>query len=90
MTEESTDLGGPAAGAASAASLPMAVDRTTFQAEPDRMRVREQAHTREGEAMDNSDALTLRLATTVARRTDAHADGRTPPRPVVATRSRPL
>jgi hypothetical protein len=33
---------------ASARNLPAAVDRATFQAELDRLRVREKAHTREG------------------------------------------
>jgi predicted dithiol-disulfide oxidoreductase (DUF899 family) len=40
-----------AAGATSAPSLPAAVDRATFQAEVDRLRVREKAHTREGDAI---------------------------------------
>ena len=39
-TDESTNLGGPAASATSAPSLPAAVDRDTFQAELDRLRVR--------------------------------------------------
>ena len=34
-----------------AASLPAAVDRATFQAELDALRVREKAHTREGDAI---------------------------------------
>ena len=42
---------GPAAGAANAPSLPAAVGRATFQAELDRLRVREKAHTREGDAI---------------------------------------
>ncbi len=41
MKDESTNLGGPASRAASAPSLPAAVDRATFQAELDRLRVRE-------------------------------------------------
>ena len=40
-----------AAGAASAPGLPAAVDRAAFQAELDRLRVREKAHTREGDAI---------------------------------------
>lgn len=48
MKDESTDLGGHAA---SAPSRPAAVDRATFQAELDGLRVREKAHTREGDAL---------------------------------------
>ncbi len=51
MTDESAHPGGPAAGAASAPGLPATVDRATFQAELDRLRVREKAHTREGDAI---------------------------------------
>lgn len=51
MKDESTNLGGPAAGATNAPSQPAAVDRATFQAELDRLRVREKAHTREGDAI---------------------------------------
>ena len=51
MKDESTNLGGPAAGATDAAGLPAAVDRATFQAELDKLRVREKAHTREGDAI---------------------------------------
>ena len=51
MTDESADLGGPAAGATSAPGLPAAVDRAAFQAGLDRLRVREKAHTREGDAI---------------------------------------
>src|SRR3954470_23295614 len=40
-----------AASAASAPCLPAAVDRAAFQAELDRLRVREKAHTREGDAI---------------------------------------
>jgi predicted dithiol-disulfide oxidoreductase (DUF899 family) len=50
MKDEPASLGGPTAGA-SAPSLPQAVDRATFQAELDRLRVREKAHTREGDAI---------------------------------------
>ena len=45
------NLGGPAASATNASSVPAAVDRATFQAELDRLRVREKAHTREGDAI---------------------------------------
>ena len=51
MKDESTELRRPAAIASSAPSLPVAVDRATFQAEVDRLRVREKAHTREGDAI---------------------------------------
>src|ERR1039457_5820515 len=51
MTDESADLGGPAAGATNAPSLPAAVGRAAFQAELDRLRDREKAHTREGDAI---------------------------------------
>jgi len=45
MNDESANLGGPAVSAANASSLPTAVDRATFQAELDRLRLREKAHT---------------------------------------------
>src|ERR1700729_1484581 len=48
MTDESTS---PSVPATSAPSLPAAVDRATFDAELDRLRVREKAHTREGDAI---------------------------------------
>ena len=51
MKDESTNSGGSAAGAPKAPSLPAAVDRATFQAELDRLRVREKAHTHEGDAI---------------------------------------
>ena len=51
MKDESANLGGPAGGATSAPGLPAAVDRAAFQAELDRLRVREKAHTREGDAI---------------------------------------
>jgi predicted dithiol-disulfide oxidoreductase (DUF899 family) len=50
MKDESPAFGEPAAGG-NVASLPATVDRATFQAELDRLRVREKAHTREGEAI---------------------------------------
>ena len=49
MTHESANPGGPAA--ASASGLPAAVDRATFQAELGKLRAREKAHTREGDAI---------------------------------------
>ena len=49
MKDESASLGGPEAGGAP--GLPAAVDRATFQAELDRLRVRVKAHTREGDAI---------------------------------------
>jgi len=42
---------GPGPGAASAPGLPTAVGRATFQDELDRLRAREKAHTREGDAI---------------------------------------
>ena len=51
MTDESADPGAPVADAASVPGLPAPVDRATFQAELDRLRVREKAHTREGDAI---------------------------------------
>jgi len=51
MTDESATVGGPQAGVARVPGLPAAVDRSTFQAELDRLRVREKAHTREGDAI---------------------------------------
>ena len=47
MKDESANPGG----ATSAPSLPAAVDRAAFQAELDKLRVREKAHTREGDAI---------------------------------------
>jgi predicted dithiol-disulfide oxidoreductase (DUF899 family) len=51
MSDERANLGGPAAGATNASSMPAAVDRVTFQVELDALRVREKAHTREGDAI---------------------------------------
>jgi predicted dithiol-disulfide oxidoreductase (DUF899 family) len=51
MTNEPAGAGGPAAGAASAPGLPAVTDRAAFEAELDRLRVREKAHTREGDAI---------------------------------------
>jgi predicted dithiol-disulfide oxidoreductase (DUF899 family) len=43
--------GQPGAGPASAPGRPEVVDRATFQADLDRLRAREKAHTREGDAI---------------------------------------
>src|ERR1039457_6394198 len=51
MKGETAKLGGSAGGATSAPGLPAAVGRATFQAELDRLRDREKAHTREGDAI---------------------------------------
>src|ERR1022692_1473912 len=51
MKDELTKLGGLAAGATKAPSPPAAVARATFQADLDRLRVREKAHAREGDAI---------------------------------------
>jgi predicted dithiol-disulfide oxidoreductase (DUF899 family) len=51
VKDESTNLGGSAAGATDARSLPVAVDRATFRTELDALRVREKAHTHEGDAI---------------------------------------
>ena len=51
MTDESAHPGGPAAGASSAPGLPATAGRAAFQAELDALRVREKAHTREGDAI---------------------------------------
>src|SRR3954466_5117174 len=49
MTDESTNLGEPAASATNAPIPPAAVDWAAFEAELDRPRIREKAHTREGD-----------------------------------------
>ena len=51
MKDQPANVRSPGAGATSAPSLPAAVDRATFQAELDSLRVREKAHTREGDAI---------------------------------------
>jgi predicted dithiol-disulfide oxidoreductase (DUF899 family) len=51
MKDESANLSGPTAGPASAPGLPASVDRATFDAELGRLRDREKAHTREGDAI---------------------------------------
>jgi predicted dithiol-disulfide oxidoreductase (DUF899 family) len=50
MKEESASPGGPAARATGTA-MPAIADRAAFEAELDRLRVREKAHTREGDAI---------------------------------------
>src|SRR6266536_1113449 len=49
--DESKNGGLPVAGGLATSALPAVVDRATFQAELDRLRVREKAHTREGDAI---------------------------------------
>jgi hypothetical protein len=51
VKDESTNLGGQATGATKAPGVPAAVDRATFEADLERLRVREKAHTREGDAI---------------------------------------
>ncbi len=51
MNDESKHVGGPGYMATNAPGLPPAVDRATFQAELDKLRVREKAHTRQGDAI---------------------------------------
>jgi predicted dithiol-disulfide oxidoreductase (DUF899 family) len=51
MADEATNRGTPAAGASKASSLPAVVDRDAFQAELEKLRVREKAHTRDGDAI---------------------------------------
>jgi predicted metal-binding membrane protein len=51
MSHEPASLGGPAAGATDAPTLPAAADRATFHAGLDRLRAREKTHTWEGNAI---------------------------------------
>jgi len=51
MNDEPTNLGGPAADATNVAHLPAVVERATFQVELDGLRVREKAHTHQGDAI---------------------------------------
>ncbi len=51
MTDETARPDAPADHTGREASLPPIVDRTAFQAELDKLRVREKAHTREGDAI---------------------------------------
>jgi predicted dithiol-disulfide oxidoreductase (DUF899 family) len=51
MSDESTAIGGAGGGGANGLGRPTAVDRATFETELDQLRVREKAHTREGDAI---------------------------------------
>jgi predicted dithiol-disulfide oxidoreductase (DUF899 family) len=51
VKDESTNLGVSAAAKSTSPAMPTAVDRATFQAELDALRVREKAHTHEGDAI---------------------------------------
>jgi predicted dithiol-disulfide oxidoreductase (DUF899 family) len=51
MKDESKNVGGQAAGDTDTLGMPAVVDRATYQAELDQLRVREKAHTREGDAI---------------------------------------
>lgn len=51
MQDEPKNVGEPPAGASDTPAMPAVVDRATFQAELDALRVREKAHTREGHAI---------------------------------------
>ena len=51
MTDRSTARSGSAADASAAPALPASVDRATFQAELDDLRIREKAHTAESDAI---------------------------------------
>ena len=51
MTDQSANPAGRAAGGTNAPGRPTAVDRAAFEAELDKLRVREKAHTREGDAL---------------------------------------
>src|SRR5713226_9801761 len=51
MTTEAKHVGQPAAAATDTAAVRVVVDRAAFQTELDRLRVREKAHTREGDAI---------------------------------------
>jgi predicted dithiol-disulfide oxidoreductase (DUF899 family) len=51
MKEETASPGGPVGDAPEAPGLPAAVDRATFEAELESLRVREKAHTRAGDAI---------------------------------------
>jgi predicted dithiol-disulfide oxidoreductase (DUF899 family) len=51
MKDGATSLGGSAPEATNAPGMPRVVDRTTFQAEVDQLRVSEKAHTHEGDAI---------------------------------------
>ena len=51
MRDASKHVGVSTAGGTDTPALPAVVDRATFQAELDALRVREKAHTREGDAI---------------------------------------
>ena len=51
MNDEPDKLEPPATDATDTGTIPVAVDRATFQSELDALRVREKAHTREGDAI---------------------------------------
>jgi predicted dithiol-disulfide oxidoreductase (DUF899 family) len=51
MKDEPANPAGPEASVANTPSVPVTVDRATFEAELDGLRVREKAHTREGDAI---------------------------------------
>jgi hypothetical protein len=51
MKKASKNAGSPGAAASGIPGVPVVVDRATFQAELGRLRVREKAHTREGDAI---------------------------------------
>ena len=51
MTEKPNRFGPPETGASDEAAAPVVADRATFQSELDDLRVREKAHTREGDAI---------------------------------------
>jgi predicted dithiol-disulfide oxidoreductase (DUF899 family) len=51
MADDSTKIGWLAEGTTNTPSLPDVVDRATFQAKLDQLRIREKAHTREGDAI---------------------------------------
>ena len=51
MNDDSAAFGGPVASASGAPALPAVVDRAAFEAEVERLRLREKAHTREGDAI---------------------------------------
>jgi predicted dithiol-disulfide oxidoreductase (DUF899 family) len=51
MKDEATSPGEPGTGAAAVPGLPPVIDRATFEAELDKLRAREKAHTREGDAI---------------------------------------
>jgi predicted dithiol-disulfide oxidoreductase (DUF899 family) len=51
VNDESSDLDGTSTKATIASGLPAAVDRATFQVELEKLRIREKAHTREGDVI---------------------------------------